>query len=465
MRKTMRYAVLAAVIGGLLALPGISAAGAAEEGRRSYTDTIDGARFRVEMPERWNGTLLLYSHGYYPPEFKPSGIRLTNSDEAEGWLLDHGYALAGSEFKDGGVGYQVENGLTDQLALLDWFGTHIGRPQRTISTGQSMGSAIAVLLAERHPSRFDGVLPMCSAYDPQGSFNATLDLTYAIKTLLAPGQDIDLVRPRDPQASARALVLAVQQALLTPQGRARIALTASLNNVTGWYSAHLPQPTDPTERIRHQAQWLQFAYSLGLGPQARPDLERRAGGNPSFNTGIDYRDQFARSSQTALVRQAYAAAGLDLATDLDALNAAPRISADPAAVAYLYRYGVPEGTTPRPVLTLHSVGDGGAVPDQERAYAEQVARRGDPGKLRQLYVHRGMHCSFSAADEVVALRALLGRIDTGRWPATDPAALNAQVSGFAPQYHLVLDLGTFAKAPMPPAYADHTPPSFLRPSR
>lgn len=465
MRNPMRYAVLAAVFSGLLTLPGVSEAGTAEDGRRTYTDSIDGARFRVEMPERWNGTLLLYSHGYYPPAFKPDGIRLTNSDEAEGWLLDHGYALAGSEFKGDGVGYQVENGLTDQIALLDWFSGHIGQPRHTISTGQSLGSAIAVLLAERHPSRLDGVMSMCSAYDPQGSFHATLDLTYAIKTLLAPGQDIDLVRPRDPEGSGRALVLAVQQAMLTPQGRARIALTASLNNVTGWYSAHLPEPTDPTERIRHQAQWLQFAYSLGLGPSARPDLERKAGGNPSSNTGIDYRDQFARSSQTALVRQAYAAAGLDLHTDLDALNAAPRISADPEAVTYMYRYGVPKGSTPRPVITLHSVGDGGAVPDQERAYAELVARAGDPAQLRQLYVHRGMHCSFSAADEIVTLRALLARIDTGKWPAIDPAQLNAAVSGFAPQYHLVLDLGTFAKAPMPPAFTDHTPPHFLRPSR
>lgn len=134
-------------------------------------------------------------------------------------------------------------------------------------------------------------------------------------------------------------------------------------------------------------------------------------------------------------------------------------------MTYMYRYGVPKGSTPRPVITLHSVGDGGAVPDQERAYAELVARAGDPAQLRQLYVHRGMHCSFSAADEIVTLRALLARIDTGKWPAIDPAQLNAAVSGFAPQYHLVLDLGTFAKAPMPPAFTDHTPPHFLRPSR
>lgn len=27
----------------------------------------DGATFKAEVPPRWNGTLLLYSHGYVPP--------------------------------------------------------------------------------------------------------------------------------------------------------------------------------------------------------------------------------------------------------------------------------------------------------------------------------------------------------------------------------------------------------------
>jgi hypothetical protein len=33
---------------------------------------------------------------------------------------------------------------------------------------------------------------------------------------------------------------------------------------------------------------------------------------------------------------------------------------------YMYRFGVPYGRTPAPVVTLHSTGDGGGVPDQEQ---------------------------------------------------------------------------------------------------
>jgi hypothetical protein len=51
----------------------LSAAAAADaaDGRRTYAGAIDGAAYRVEMPERWNGTLVLYSHGYLPQGPKP----------------------------------------------------------------------------------------------------------------------------------------------------------------------------------------------------------------------------------------------------------------------------------------------------------------------------------------------------------------------------------------------------------
>jgi pimeloyl-ACP methyl ester carboxylesterase len=473
MQRGLRRVVLAGLLAGLLGIGCATTAAASPaadtEGRRSLTGSIDGAPYRIEVPERWNGTLVLYSHGYYPPDFPPLGVAVTNRppdrSETEAWLLEHGYALAASQYKEGGTGYQIESALQDQTALLDHFSEAVGHPRRTVATGQSLGATIAVLLAERHPGRFDGVATMCGGYDPQGLFNAVLDMNFAIKTLLAPGQDIDLVRPRDAAASTGALAQAIQQALTTPQGRARLALAGAFNNVVGWYDAHAPQPTDLTEWIRQQASWLQYAYVLGLGPGARVDLERKAGGNPSFNTGVDYRRQLARSARGDVVRRAYREAGLSLRDDLDRLADAPRISADPEAVGYMYRYGVPQGRTPVPVITMHSTGDGGAVPDQERWYASQVRRAGDPERLRQLYVERGNHCSFSAAEELTELRTLLERIETGRWPDTSPERLNRESAAFGDPFSLVLDLGTFTDAPMPPAFTEYTPPSFLRPSR
>jgi hypothetical protein len=95
----------------------------------------------------------------------------------------------------------------------------------------------------------------------------------------------------------------------------------------------------------------------------------------------------------------------------------------------------------------------------------EVRRAGDPSQLRQLYVERGMHCSFSAADEIVALRTLFERIDTGRWPDTSPRRLNEAARELGDGLQLVLDFGTFQDAPVPPAFTSFTPPEFLRPSR
>jgi hypothetical protein len=90
---------------------------------------------------------------------------------------------------------------------------------------------------------------------------------------------------------------------------------------------------------------------------------------------------------------------------------------------------------------------------------------GDPSLLRRLYVDRGGHCSFSAADELVTLRTLLERIESGRWPDTSPRALSEQVAELGPGYQRVLDFGTFLDAPMAPAFTRFAAPEFLRPSR
>ena len=461
--RVARSAALLAMLVGLLAAQASAAptAAAADE-RRSYTGAIDGAQYRVEMPARWNGTLVLYSHGGFPEEYPPPSIFLTNHPQTETWLLDHGYALAGSNFNPP-TGYHVERALHDQTALLDWFEHNIGRPERTIATGQSLGATVALLLSERRPGRFAGVATVCGTFDMHAVLNAGLDITFVVKTLLAPREDIELVLMRDRERSTQALQQAVERALATRKGRARLALAGALNNVPGWYSGHQPRPTEMTEWIRQQAAWITNAYIFGFG-SLRADLERKAGGNPSSNVGIDYRRQLARSTQTALVRRAYREAGLELRDDLGRLAAAPRIASDPAAVAYMERLGV-GGTTPVPTLTMHTTGDGGAVPDQERWLATRVGRNGDPSRLRQLFVERGAHCTNSAAEEIVALGALVERIDTGRWPRLSPNRLNAAAAALGAPYQLVFDVATLQNGPMPPAFTSYQPPQPLRPTR
>jgi hypothetical protein len=291
-----------------------------------------------------------------------------------------------------------------------------------------------------------------------------------VKTLLTNGKDadgneIDLVRPKRPEQSRDALTAGVAGAVESKQGRARIALAASLHNVVGWWDAHEPKPSTDEEWIRRQAQWLMGAYIFGHGPTGRAGMEAKAGGNPSWNVGVDYRRQLAKSRDHALVRKAYADAGLDLNADLAKLARTPRIAPDLNAVAYMYRYGVPRGTARMPQVSIHTTGDGGAVTDQARWYAGQVRRHGGANDLRQLYVERGAHCSTSAAEEIMMLRSLLTKLSTGRWPDLSPRRLNSAAGELGPDYQKVLDLVTGEDTPEPPSFTRFQPPKPQRPAR
>src|SRR5436305_510295 len=146
------------------------------------TGVLGEAAYRIQVPPDWNGTLVLYSHGYVPPGV-PNPALSAPDPVTGGWLLDHGYALAGSAFS--ASGWAVEQALPEEVALLDFFAERVGAPQRTIVWGQSLGGMIAAGLLQRYPERFAGALPMCGVLaGGVGAWNESLDSAFALKTLL-----------------------------------------------------------------------------------------------------------------------------------------------------------------------------------------------------------------------------------------------------------------------------------------
>ena len=94
---------------------------------RTVTGTFsDGATYEIQLPAvQWNGTLVLYSHGYVTPgSANPAqdvGDPLTG-----GWLLDHGYALAGSSYAT--TGWAIQQAIPDQIDTLNTFDAMFGKP-------------------------------------------------------------------------------------------------------------------------------------------------------------------------------------------------------------------------------------------------------------------------------------------------------------------------------------------------
>jgi fermentation-respiration switch protein FrsA (DUF1100 family) len=129
-------------------------------------------------------------------------------------------------------------------------------------------------------------------------------------------------------------------------------------------------------------------------------------------------------------------------------------------VAYLDRFISFDGNLQVPVLTMHTIGDGLVVPQQETAYADAVRAAGKQDLLRQLFVHRAGHCAFSSAETIVAIQAMIARIDTGSWggPALAPGSLNSAALALGDTYNQV---GGFFKSP--PAFENFTPGPYPRP--
>jgi pimeloyl-ACP methyl ester carboxylesterase len=421
----------------------------------------DGATYEIQCPSGpWNGTLFLYSHGYVVPG-SANPAQDAGDPVTGGWLLSHGYALAGSSYAT--TGWAIQQALPDQISTLNVFDQTYRTPTRTIAWGHSLGGIITAGLIQQYPNRFSAALPMCGVLSGGvATWNTALDAAFAFQQLVDPSvQAVNITSPGTNLAGAEAAASSAQQ---TPQGRARLALAAALGDTPGWFTPLSPEPSasDFTGQEANQYQWdtqIDFPFIFDF----RAELEARAGGNPSWNTGVNYVAQLAKSSDLSEVVALYHAAGLSLTHDLQTLNRTARISAKPSAVNYLAQNIAFDGQISVPVLTMHTTGDGLVVPQNEQAYQQVVDQAGNGRLLRQIFVDRAGHCAFTPAETITAAQTLLNRLSTGHWndEALTPADLNAEAAALGPAYN-IFSTGS-AVSPTAPAFLRYRPTPYLRP--
>ncbi|MGW6060761.1 alpha/beta hydrolase family protein [Streptomyces sp. NPDC055189] len=433
-RTTRRHGARQPAVGlaALLLVVAAAPASATPSVSRHLEGTLpSGAAYVIDTPDQWNGTVLLFSHGYRP-EGSPNPAANAPDEPTKRLLLQEGYALVGSSYAR--TGWAVEQAVPDQLAALDTFTGEIGAARRTLAWGQSLGGLITTTIAERHPGRIDGSLSMCGlVHGGVANWNSTLDATFALRTLLAPGSGDADVRltgfkdAADAATSAKRLGESLGTAQNTADGRARIALAAALHNIPGWNDPRTPRPA-PDDYPAQQAN--QYTAVRGLVAQPgfawREEAERRAGGNMSWNTGVDYSAMLAHSSQYKEVKALYKSAGRSLGGDLRDLARAPRIGADPRAVRYMADHAAPSGRLDKPQFTIHTTGDALVPVQTESAYRQAVAETGRSPLLRQAYTENAGHCTFSPGEHLAALHTIDHRITTGKWGDTSPATLNSR---------------------------------------
>ena len=414
-------------------------------------ELANGTEWRLRAPEDWNGTLLLYSRGSVPPGQDSPALDAPDERTAAA-LLDQGFALVGSSYEESG--WVLASAVEDQHALLDVVADELGPPERTVAWGSSLGGLVTVGLLERHPEDYAGGVALCGVIGgAEAVWDPFLDATFVLRTLLLPDEPVELVDFRAPAELANQRLLdAGTAAYGTVQGQARLALAAAIAGVPAWAPGPSPRPaaTDPQAMVTGMV--ANLALIVPFSTLMRVDMEDHVGGNPSSNEGVDYAALLEVTQDRALVEAYYAAAGLDLQADLAALAAAPRITADVGARAELLEPVGPSGELDVPLLTLHDTGDGLALPFHPREYAERVAAAGRSDQLRQAAVDRAGHCYFTAAEQLVALTAVLERIDTGAWPDTSAPALRAAAVALGPEANVF---------PAPDGSEDRLSPAFV----
>ena len=376
-----------------------------------------GAGFRIEVPQPWNGMLVLYAHG-----FRGTGLELTVSDpRIRRLLVENGYAWAASSYSKNG--YDVKQGVKDTHALGQLFNGMVGNPSRTYITGHSMGGHITGVAIEQFPHAYAGALPMCGVMGDNELFDYFLDYNLVAQALA--GVQAQFPFPPDYQT---AVVPGVKIALgpafpavLNPEG---VKLRGVTQNISGG--------TRPSFATSFTV-WGSFLFTVGV-----------TGGNIGVAPG-----NVQDNSMTVYQIDSDPA----LSPDETALNATVlRVAQDPQGRHPNGLTDIPaiSGNLAIPVVSLHTIGDLFVPFSMEQLYARRAAEQGRADLLVQRAIRDHGHCGFAVQEEERAFADLANWVESGVKPAGDDVLTPANVAdaNFGCQFSLPGHAG-FAPCPAP----------------
>ena len=376
-----------------------------------------GAGFRIEVPQPWNGMLVLYAHG-----FRGTGLELTVSDpRIRRLLVENGYAWAASSYSKNG--YDVKQGVKDTHALGQLFNAMVGNPSRTYITGHSMGGHITGVVIEQFPQAYAGALPMCGVMGDNELFDYFLDYNLVAQALA--GVQAQFPFPADYQS---AVVPGVKTALGPAFPAVLNAEGVKLRGVTQSISGG----TRPSFATSFTV-WGNFLFTVGV-----------TGGNIGVAPG-----NVQDNSMTVYQIDSDPA----ISPDEAALNATVlRVAQDPQGRHPNGLTDIPaiSGNLAIPVVSLHTIGDLFVPFSMEQLYARRAAERGRSDLLVQRAIRDHGHCGFAVQEEERAFADLVNWVEGGVKPAGDDVLTPANVAdpNFGCQFSLPGHAG-FAPCPAP----------------
>ena len=329
-------------------------------------------------PNIFNGTLVVYAHGYVPPQEDPPELpkgelgQVPNLIET---ITSAGFAFVTSSYSKNG--YAIQQAGEDLNYLVNYVKGVEGLPrpvEKVLIAGASEGGIIATMLVEKFPEEYDGGLALCGPVGGMpfqikylGDFRVVFD--YFFDDIMQ-NQGIEGIYHEDYVDLTTWGVIkdAIKDAIANNSERAR-----QLFKVTGVVA----DPEDPAESA---IDVLKFSV-LGI-----EDVVDTAGGRPYGN-----RFRWYRGSENDF-----------------ALNfGVERVDSDPIGRDYVREYYDTTGELENPLVTLHTTCDDIVPYIHELKYKFKVLLQGRSHKLISLPVFRCGHCNFTEEEVFGAFLLLL----------------------------------------------------------
>jgi len=389
-------------------------------GAQAYWGIHTGAGYRIEVPDNWNGDLVVWAHG-----FAGFGLELSvDNHPLRGLLIANGYAWAASSYRRND--YDVTSGVQATHALTKRFNGVVGVPDRVYISGASMGGHVTAVVVEQYPKTYDGALAICGALADFEQFDYLFDFNIAAQQL-GTGSSM---YPVDPFTYIGFTVPAIKANLEAFPGGWPIFL-----NATGQKFKNLVKQRTGGERPNFEETWF-FWNSFPeffTGP-----------GNFLFDLGTTD-GTLARSPGLAMDNyDVVYQFDSDPALSPDEVafnNSVFRQMADPQARNSngLAQLPVTTGDLSVPMMTVHNIGDLFVPVLHEIEYARRVAAKGNSDLLVQRAVRGVGHCDIAGPEFAGAFIDLVNWVENGVKPAgdnwLDPAAVAAPDFGCAFNAH------------------------------
>ena len=368
------------------------------------------AGYQIEVPENWNGSLVVWAHGFRGP-----GLELTvDKHPLRELLIPQGYAWASSSYDRND--YDIASGVKSTHALIKHFNGLVGKPSQILMTGASMGGHITGVLIEQYPQLFDGAMPICGVMGDYALFDYFLDFNLAAQQIGVGGSTY----PIDAGTYLFGTVPAIKSHLELAPGGWPIFLNADGTNFK-----NLVEIQSGGDRPNFDEAWFfwnsfpdngsgvpgNFLFDLAVGDGSLP----RAPGSAVDNVGTVY--QFDADPALTPAEQA--------------LNDSIfRIAAEPQTRRKQGLAQVPTitGDIDVPVLTLHNLGDLFVPVLNQVAYASRVLTAGKSDLLVQRAIRGVGHCGFTGNELASAFLDLVAWVDLEQKPAGDNFSDPAEIA-------------------------------------